>query len=92
MALAPRDRGPEAGVYAWRGTLAEGDCLDRLADERLKLRPGDVRPGQLSPQLLDQVLRLGPDVAGLRERLSDMAEIDVSRKPAREGLDQVRAR
>ena len=71
--------------------MAERDRLDRLADERLELRPGDVGPRELVAQLLDQLLRFGPDVAGVGERLSDLVDVDVSREPTRERLNQIRA-
>jgi hypothetical protein len=72
--------------------LPEGDRFDRLADERLELRPRDVRPGELAAQLLDQLLRFRSHIAGLGERLPDLADIDVAREPARERLNQIRAR
>ena len=44
--------------------LAERDCLDRLADERAGAAAGDVRPFELVAQLIDQLLRFGPELAG----------------------------
>ena len=75
-----------------RRLLAERDCLDRLADERLELRPGDVGSLELVAELFDQLLRFGPELAGVRERFSDLADVDVSREPARERLNEIRAR
>ena len=72
--------------------FTEGDRLDRLADEGLELWPGDVRPRQFAAQLLDQLLRFGPELAGVGECLLNLAEIDVSREPARERLNEIRAR
>lgn len=72
--------------------MPEGNRLDRLADEWLELRPRDVRPSELVAELFDQLLRFGPELAGVRECFSNLVDVDVSREPARERLNEIRAR
>jgi len=72
--------------------LAQRDCLDRLADERLELRARAMRVVQLLAELGDERGRLGTEIARFVERALDIAEAYVAGEPMGEGLDDVRAR